>query len=275
MTRRAWTTVRVTNVADRDAVVAALFSAGAESVQELPEAVLTHIADADEAAIAAAVADADRGARPTFAPTPDVDWASEWRARIGAHRVGRLVVTPPWLANRFTADERIVIEPEMAFGTGEHETTRGVLRLLSAVIRPGDVVADVGAGSAVLAIAAARLGAARVAAIEMDPDAIRNAEDNVRRNGVADRVTVIAGDALVLLPLIAPVRVILANIIWPVLVELLPGMRQALAGDGQVVLSGLLRDERATIERHLSGAEWRVERVDEEGLWWSVSIAPC
>lgn len=275
MTRRAWTTVRVTNVVDRDAVIAALFSAGAEGVQELPDAVLTHIADADETAIAAAVADADRAARPAFAPTPDVDWASEWRARIGAHRVGRLVVTPPWLADRFTADERVVIEPEMAFGTGEHETTRGVLRLLSTVIRPGDVVADVGAGSAVLSIAAARLGAARVAAIEMDPDAIRNAEDNVRRNGVADRVTVIAGDALVLLPLVAPVRVILANIIWPVLVELLPGMRQALAGDGQVVLSGLLRDERATIERHLIGAGWRVGRVDEEGLWWSVSIAPC
>jgi hypothetical protein len=71
------------------------------------------------------------------------------------------------------------------------------------VVRPGDVVADLGAGSAVLAIAAAKLGAARVAAIEFDPDAIENAEDNVRRNGVADRVTVIEGDATVLLPLVA------------------------------------------------------------------------
>ena len=275
MTRRAWTTVRVTNVADRDAVIAALFSAGAEGVQELPDEVLTHIADADEAAIAAAVRDADRGARAAFAPTPDVDWSSEWRSRIGAHRVGTLVVTPPWLADRFTAAERIVIEPEMAFGTGEHETTRGVLRLLSTVIRPGDVVADLGAGSAVLAIAAARLGAARVAAIEMDPDAIGNAEDNVRRNGVADRVTVITGDALVLLPLVAPVRVILANIIWPVLVELLPDMRRALADDGRVILSGLLRDDRATIERHLDGEGWRVERVDDEGIWWSACIVPC
>lgn len=275
MTRRAWTTVRVTNVADRDAVIAALFSAGAEGVQELPDEVLTHIADADEAAIAAAVRGADRGARAAFAPTPDVDWSSEWRSRIGAHRVGSLVVTPPWLADRFTAAERIIIEPEMAFGTGEHETTRGVLRLLSTVIRPGDVVADLGAGSAVLAIAAARLGAARVAAIEMDPDAIGNAEDNVRRNGVADRVTVITGDALLLLPLVAPVRVILANIIWPVLVELLPGIRRALAGDGQVILSGLLRDDRAMIERHLDAEGWRVERADEEGIWWSACIVPC
>lgn len=278
MTRRAWTTVRVTNVADPEAVIAALFAAGAEGVQELPDEVLTHIADADDVAIqaiTAAVAGADRAARPIFAPTPDVDWASEWRSRIGAHRVGRLVITPPWMADRFTADERIVIEPAMAFGTGEHETTRGVLRLLSTVIRPGDVVADLGAGSAVLAIAAARLGAARVAAIELDPDAISNAEDNCSRNDVAGRVTVIAGDARVLLPLVAPLRVILANIIWPVLAELLPHMRRALTGDGQVVLSGLLRDERAAIEQHLAVAGWRVERVDEEGLWWSVSIVPC
>lgn len=275
MTRRAWTTVRVTNVADRDAVIGALFSAGAEGVQELPDEVVTHIAEADEAAIAQAIAGADRFARAAFAPTPDVDWSSEWRSRIGAHRVGRLVVTPPWLADRFTADERIVIEPEMAFGTGEHETTRGVLRLLPFVIRPGDVVADLGAGSAVLAIAAARLGAARVAAIEVDADAIGNAEENVRRNGVADRVTVIAGDARILLPLIAPARVILANIVWNVLVELLPAMRAALGHDGRVVLSGLLRDERDAIERHLTGARWQVERVDEEGIWWSVSLVPC
>ena len=74
----------------------------------------------------------------------------------------------------------------MAFGTGEHATTRGVMRLMQDVIRAGDIVADLGAGSAVLAIAAAKLGAARVAAIELDPDAIGNAEENVARNGVAD-----------------------------------------------------------------------------------------
>jgi ribosomal protein L11 methylase PrmA len=76
-----------------------------------------------------------------------------------------------------------VIDPGMAFGTGDHPTTRGVVRLMQGAVRPGDLVADLGAGSAVLSIAAIKLGAARAAAIEFDPDAIGNAEENVARNG--------------------------------------------------------------------------------------------
>ena len=272
MTPRGWTAVRVTGFVERDAVIASLFEAGAEGVQELPDALVTHIADADDRRIAAAVAAADPSAAVTFEPTPDVDWSAEWRSRIRAHRVGRLVVTPPWLEQQFAEFERVVIEPQMAFGTGEHETTRGVLRLLDRIVKPGDVVADLGAGSAVLAIAAARLGATRIIAVELDPDAIANAEENVQRNRVADRVTVVEGDASVILPLVAPVRVVLANIIWPVLEQLLPTIRHALTTDGVAVLSGLLGEERPTIEASLAAAGWTVTAVDEEGIWWSASI---
>lgn len=272
MSPRAWTTVHVSGFADRESVIAALFSAGAEGVQELADAVVTHVADADQDRITQAVRHADGAATLAFEPTPDVDWSSEWRSRIGAHRVGTLVVTPPWLADRFSEQERIVIEPQMAFGTGEHETTRGVLRLLEGIITPGDVVADLGAGSAVLAIAAARLGAARVIAVELDPEAIDNAEANVQRNLVHDRVTVIEGDASVILPLVAPVRVVLANIIWPVLDQLLPTIAAALTDDGVAVLSGLLAEERPAIERSLADGRWRIREVDEEGIWWSASI---
>jgi ribosomal protein L11 methyltransferase len=166
-----------------------------------------------------------------------------------------------------------VIDPGMAFGTGEHETTRGALRLLSRVVRAGDVVADLGAGSAVLAIAAAKLGAARVAAIEMDPDAIGNAEANVIRNGVADRVRVIEGFAQMLLPLVAPVRVVTANIISSVVIELLPAIMSALVDDGQAVLSGILRDERDSMLAVLGESGWRVEGEDAEGEWWSTIVA--
>src|SRR6185312_7820104 len=113
----------------------------------------------------------------------------------------------------------VVIEPAMAFGTGEHETTRGVLRLMQDVVRPGDTVIDLGAGSAILSIAAVRLGAGRAIAIESDPQAIENAEQNAAANGVADRVRVIEGDARVILPLVAPARVLFANIISQVVVE--------------------------------------------------------
>jgi ribosomal protein L11 methyltransferase len=142
------------------------------------------------------------------------------------------------------------------------------------VIRPGDFVADLGAGSAVLAIAAAALGAARVVAIEMDPEAIGNAEDNVARNDVGDRVHVMLGDAGVLLPLVAPVRLVLANIISSVLIELLPAIGAALTADGDAVLSGILTAERAHMLSVLSAGGWRVTGEIADGEWWSVAVRP-
>jgi ribosomal protein L11 methyltransferase len=136
------------------------------------------------------------------------------------------------------------------------------------------VVADLGAGSAVLSIAAVRLGAARVAAIELDHDAIGNAEENVRANDVADRVEVIEGDAGMLLPLLAPVRVVLANIISSVLIPLLPTLRASLTADGQAILSGILREERDEMVAALHAGDWLIEREDTEDVWWSVQIAP-
>src|SRR4051812_7715864 len=154
-----------------------------------------------------------------------------------------LTVAPPWLSADLDPRRTIVIDPAMAFGTGEHQTTRGVLRLMQTVIRAGDRVADLGSGSAVLAIAAAKLGASTVAAIELDHDAIENAEENVERNGVSKVVRVIEGDAGLLLSLVAPVRVIFANIIASVLRELLPGFKEVLQPGGQVILSGILVTE--------------------------------
>ena len=274
MTDTGWTTLRVRRFSESEPVVRALFALGAEGVQELDGEVVTHLRDLDEAAARAAIGGADRGADVEFSRLDKQDFTSEWRARVGAHRLGHLVVTPPWLAASYLERERVVIDPAMAFGTGEHETTRGVLRLMQRVIRTDDVVADVGAGSAVLAIAAARLGARRAVAIELDHDAIGNAEQNVVANGVSDRVSVIEGDAAVLLPLVAPVRVILANIISSALLELLPAIEQALSGDGVAILGGILIDERPDMEVALARREWRVVETDQEGLWWSATVVP-
>jgi ribosomal protein L11 methyltransferase len=168
----------------------------------------------------------------------------------------------------------VIIDPVMAFGTGEHPTTRGAMRLMQGLIRPGDVVADLGAGSAVLAIAAAKLGAARVAAVEIDHDAIGNAEENVRANSVSERVEVIEGDATTLLPLLAPVRVVIANIISSVIIPMLPLMKSSLSTGGQAILAGILTEERAAMISALEAGSWAVEREDTEDVWWSVQIAP-
>ena len=271
-----WTAVRVRpSTPDRGAAVsAALFAVGAQGIHEDGADLVTQFEHAHEVAAARdAVAAADAGADVTTAELPDTDWSLAWRASIRAHRLGDLVVTPPWEADDHDPARRIVIEPGMAFGTGEHATTRGVVRLLQQVLRPGDVVADLGAGSAVLAIAAARLGARAVAAIEIDPEAIGNAEENVARNGVGDVVRVIEGDAALLLPLVAPVRVVLANIISSVLVDLLPSIAAALAPGGHAILSGILQEERAAMLDVLHTGGWTVLAEDAEDVWWSALIA--
>lgn len=272
MSQSHWTTVHVRSPADRAAVICALFEIGAEGVQELDDEVVTHIRDVDRARVTESLHRADAHARVEYTRTPEVDWSAEWRTRISAHRLDRLVVTPPWLAEQHTEAERIVIDPGMAFGTGEHETTRGVLRLMQHVIREGDTVADLGAGSAVLAIAAAKLGAKRAIAIELDPDAIGNAEENVARNGVRDRVSILEGDAATLLPLVAPVRVVVANIVSSVLIALLPVVSAALTLDGVAIVSGILADERRDMEAALEDGGWRIVETDEEGAWWSATI---
>lgn len=273
--RGGWVTVRVHPGSNAEAVTAALFDAGAQGVQELADTLVTHVPDMETAnALLCAALAASPDARVETEPLPDVDWSERWKQGIGVQHLGRLTVAPPWLAEGLDPATSIVIEPAMAFGTGEHATTRGVVRLLQSVIRNGDRVADLGAGSAVLSIAAAKLGAAHVAAIELDHDAIENAEENVARNGVADRVVVIEGDASLLLPLVAPVRVITANIISSVLKELLPGMRAALAPGGAAILSGILASERDEMLEAFRVGGWTLAAEDHENAWWSATIEP-
>ena len=270
----SWVTVRVHPGSNRDAVIAALFESGAQGIQEVGESIVTQVASqalAEELEQAALAASSD--AVVSTAPLPDVDWSEQWKQGIHAQVLGGLTVAPPWLAGDLDPESSIVIEPGMAFGTGEHATTRGVIRLMQTVVRPGDRVADLGSGSAVLAIAAAKLGARYVAAIELDHDAIENAEQNVARNNVANRVAVIEGDASTLLALVAPVRVVMANIISSVLIELLPVIELSLDEDGRAILSGILAEEREMMIRSLDDSGWRMEAEDHEDIWWSATIA--
>ncbi len=265
-----WRAVCVERCADRDAVMTALFAAGSQGVHEDGDALVTHFPpDADIANVLAVIRAADSTATVNFSDVPAVDW-SEWRASVDAHHVGRLVVTPPWRAAEFDPATTIIIDPAMAFGTGEHPTTRGMLRLMQHVVRAGDSVADLGAGSAVLSIAAAKLGATRVAAIELDDGAEGSAIENIRVNGVEGPIRYLVGDATVLLALVAPVRVILANIVSSVLMELLPEMFESLSSDGVAILSGILVEERELMTRAVARSGLRIEREDVEGDWLSI-----
>ncbi len=268
-----WSSVRVEPGAYRDAVTAALFDAGAQGVHEDGSSLVTHFPPGtDMSAVCRAVDAVAPGVTCQVGETPQVDWSVAWRERLGAHDLGALTIAPPWLAEGRDPARTVVIDPGMAFGTGDHPTTRGAMRLLQSVMRAGAVVADLGAGSAVLAIAAARLGASRVFAVEYDGEAIANAEENVQRNDAAGVVHVFEGDAGVFLPLVAPVDIITANIISSVLVELLPAMHAALRPGGVAVLAGILAEERDSMLEALGADAWRVGAEDTEETWWSLVI---
>ncbi|HYU53126.1 MAG TPA: 50S ribosomal protein L11 methyltransferase [Gemmatimonadaceae bacterium] len=269
----SWIALRITPETNREGVIAALFESGSQGVQEDGADVITHFppgARIDD--IRNAVIDADPRAEIAMTEAPDTDY-SHGRASVGAHEVGELIIAPPWLAACFDATKTVVVDPAMAFGTGEHPTTRSAMRLMQGVIRPGDVVADLGAGSAVLSIAAVKLGASRVAAVEIDRDAIGNAEENIHANCVADRVEVIEGDAAIILPLLAPVRVVIANI-SSAIVSLLPVIHSSMANGGRAILAGLLVEERQKMVSALNAGGWAIQREDAEDSWWSVEVAP-
>ena len=266
--------MRVVPARAPEAALAALFAAGAQGVHEDGAALVTHFPpEADVESIAAAVRRADPGASVSVGRTPDTDWSEAWKNLLSVRTVGDLHIAPPWLAADLDPSRTIVVDPGMAFGTGDHPTTRSVVRLMQRLPIRDARVADLGAGSAVLSIAAAKLGARAVTAVELDPDAIGNANENVDRNGVASVVHVIEGDALLLLPLVAPVDAILANIVSSVHLELLPVMADALSANGQAVLSGILSEERETMVDRLSATGWAIVDEDIEDIWWSATIS--
>jgi ribosomal protein L11 methyltransferase len=269
----SWTSLRVEPGERRAEAMAALFAEGAQGVHEDGPALVTHFPPgADVARVVAALETAVPGVTYEIGSTETTDWSVAWRDRITAQALGRIVVTPPWLASEFDSSRTVVIDPGMAFGTGDHASTRGCIRLLQNEVQPGCVVADLGAGSAVLSIVAAKLGASRVFAIEYDGDAIANAEANIRANDAESVVHLFEGDAGIFLPLIAPLDLIAANIISSVIVELLPAMRASLRERGRAVLAGILFDERDTMLEAFAGGRWNVISEDTEDAWWSVTI---
>lgn len=235
-------------------------------------------ADRVDAALRARVADACQvtGARLAEAgDCPRADWLAEWKRHFAPVRASRRIwVCPPWNVCA-PSDESVcvVIEPQMAFGTGTHPTTQMCLQMLDEAVRPGDTVLDVGCGSAVLAIAAARLGAARVLAVDCDAEAVPNAMANVRRNGVDDRVRVECADFGVD-PVSPEWTHVVCNINTAGLVPLLPRLARTVAG-GAVLLSGVGREHRDEVVAALAGAGLVLEGESASAEWCAFCCFPA
>lgn len=277
---RRWLEVGVRAPADADRaalVVEGLIALGGRAAEERDGWYVTHLESPGDVASFEAEA---RGVLRAVTGLQDVelrtnwreheDWAETWKRGLGFRRItDRIAVRPSWVpAPDDAPDIVLVIDPGMAFGTAEHGTTRGCLRLLDRAVRPGDRVLDVGAGSGVLAIAAARLGAAGVVAIEADSLSCETLSENLVLNDVDERVrrveALVDADALTTY---GPVDGAAANIESGTLARLLPGLAVALVEGGWLVLSGILTEEWPTLRAHAEARGFDLLEVDEDGEW--------
>jgi ribosomal protein L11 methyltransferase len=203
------------------------------------------------------------GIRVAALDVPDEDWARRSQESLTAIQAGGLLVAPPWDVPRNGAAPVIIIEPSTGFGTGHHATTRLCLLLLQRLELRGARVLDVGTGSGVLALAAWKLGASDVVAVDSDPDALDNARDNIARNGAAAAIDIIRDDLESLR--IERADVVLANLTGAVLVRYARELRSLLADDGYLVLSGFAPSDVAVIQTAF--ADLATIRIEPEGEW--------
>jgi len=268
----SWWAVEVEAAPERREVVGAwLVARTGQAIEERDDGTLVTVAETEPLADAliAAVAEAHQ-LQATRRPLDSVDWAVHWRDGIEARRFGRLTVTPSWLETapgQFT----VVLDPESAFGSGEHGSTRAALTLLERHLVPGATVLDLGSGSGILAIAAIKLGAGRAIGIEVDDEANRIARQNAGKNGVADRTEFLTGDAADLAPLLGPAGMIVSNILRNVNALLLPAIRASLAPGALCIFSGMEATEAPLFRPELAahGFEVRDEVIDT--AWWAVA----
>ena len=192
-----------------------------------------------------------------------------WREHAQVWRAGsNIVIVPPWLAtpSDLSPDDLVLsIDPGHAFGSASHETTRLCLEAVAEFVKPGSVVADIGCGSGVLAIAAVRLGAREAIATDISPDAIIATIENARRNDVADVVDVSTATIVELDS--ATYDLVLANIGAATLCSMAQGLVQITKPDGVLVLSGLLAEQTETVTAALNQAGAVVDDVREDGEW--------
>jgi ribosomal protein L11 methyltransferase len=260
----------------RDKLGAWLVAKTGQAVEERDDGTLVTFA-ADERAADELIAEIERSA-DGFAPETSrrriepVDWSTRWRDGLGFRSIGRLTVAPSWAVDPVgSAGPIVVLDPEMAFGSGEHGSTRVALALLERLVQCGDFVLDLGSGSGILALAAVKLGAARAIGIENDPDANVVAARNASRNGVDDAVDFLDGDAGDLAPLLGPADLVLSNIARSANTSLLPAIAKALRPEGTAIFSGMAVAEAQLFLPALDSAGFTILQERTDTGWWGVA----
>lgn len=219
---------------------------------------------------------------PTFRKLQEEDWANAWKAHYHPFRIGRrLWIQPSWedlppagaADDGLQADDVVVtLDPGMAFGTGLHPTTQMCLQALEELVTPGMSLLDMGTGSGILAIAAARLGASRLLGVDTDEIAVRAAAENVAQNGVTAVTTIRQGTLADVAE--RPWDIVVVNILAPVIVMLLQehALMDYVAESGYLVLSGIIDQQMEEVETAVTQAGGTIYQTRQIRDWVSYTI---
>jgi len=207
----------------------------------------------------------------------DEDWRENWKAHFSLLRVGRrLVIKPSWIEYQESPGELLIeLDPGMAFGTGYHPTTYGCLEAIEQEVRPGMVVLDLGTGSGILAITALKLGAARVVALDLDPQAVRAARQNFRRVRVQRQVSLAQGTVPHPLAGTGLFNLAVANISDRAIRERAPFIAPALAPQGLFIASGILTKERERVDDALGELGFSPVDARHHEDWVTITYKPA
>ena len=197
----------------------------------------------------------------------DEDWSEVWKKFYKPFRAGRnLVVKPTWeLYDPQPGDKIIEIDPGMAFGSGTHETTGMCLELLEEAMKGGESVIDVGTGSGILAIGAAMLGAKDVLAIDIDPTAVRVAQENIEHNGLTDKIRAVEGNLLASSDGVCELCV--ANIIADVICMFAAPLNDHIVPGGLFICSGIIKEREQDVVDALNAANYTILEIRRKGEW--------
>jgi ribosomal protein L11 methyltransferase len=201
------------------------------------------------------------------------DWAEAWKEHFHVERYGeRLVVVPSWRDYDARPDDvMLTLDPGMAFGTGQHATTRMCLEAIERLVTPDTRVLDVGCGSGILSIAAAKLGAGEVRAVDVDPECVRITRENAATNGMDGRTAAAHGTLGEAWPFPdahdGRFDVVVANVSSAAIIGMATELARALAPEGRLAISGVIGEREAEVVGALSGAGVRIDRVRVDGEW--------
>ncbi|MEG0238204.1 MAG: 50S ribosomal protein L11 methyltransferase [Clostridium sp.] len=198
--------------------------------------------------------------------THEEDWAHTWKKYYKPLKVGNQIVVKPIWEDYESKDDELVVEldPGMAFGTGDHETTRMCIHALEKYVEKDSIVFDVGTGSGILAIAAAKLGAKKAVGVDLDPVAVESAKENVLYNNL-DNIEIVYGNLVEVIE--GKADIVVANIIAEVICILIDDVKRVLKSGGVFITSGIIHERVDMVKSKLEEGGFEVVKVNKDGEW--------